>query len=119
MAAGAGVPTDEGDVVGTTVGCGVPAGFGVPVLDGELVGVIRDFGRGVVAGRAVECPGRGEAAGCAGVEGATPVVADVGPTSTQATRATRKTALTTQVEVRTRRISRSRPDLRFPGRSAG
>jgi hypothetical protein len=66
---GAGVTTEEGDVVGTTVGCGVLAGCGVLVLGAGLVGG--------VAGRDVEGTALGEAAdeaadeavGCAGVGG--------------------------------------------------
>jgi hypothetical protein len=58
---GAAVTTEDGDVVGTTVGCGVLG------LDAGLVGVIRAVGRGVVADRDVEGAALGEAVGCAGV----------------------------------------------------
>jgi hypothetical protein len=61
VADGAGVTTEEGDVVGTTVGCGVLG------LDAGLAGVIRAVGLGVVAGRDVEGTALGEAVGCAGV----------------------------------------------------
>ena len=61
MADGAGVTTEEGDVVGTTVGCGVV------VLDAGLAGVIRVVGRAVVADRDVEGTALGGAVGCAGV----------------------------------------------------
>ena len=60
VADGAAVTTEEGDVVGTTVGCGVLG------LDAAPVGVIRAVGRGVVAGRDVEGTALGEAVGCAG-----------------------------------------------------
>jgi len=48
---------EEGDVVGTAVGCGVP------VLDARLVDVIRAVGPGVIADREMEGTGLGEAAG--------------------------------------------------------
>ena len=71
--AGAGVTAEDGDVVGTTVGCGVVR------LGAGLVGVIRAVGLGVVAGRDTGGTGLGEVAGCAGV-GET-VAADSGLTS--------------------------------------
>ncbi len=58
MADGAGVTTEEGDVVGTTVGRGVLAGCGVLVVGAGLVGG--------VAGRDVEGTTLGAALGCAG-----------------------------------------------------
>jgi hypothetical protein len=58
VADGAGV-TEEGDVVGTTVGCGVL------VLDAGLAGVLRAVGFGLAAGGDVEGT-LGEAVGCAG-----------------------------------------------------
>ena len=71
MTNGEGVPAEEGDAVGTTVGGGVPARCVVLVLGAGLVGVTRAVGPGVVDGRAVD--GRGvdgtavyEPAGCAG-----------------------------------------------------
>jgi hypothetical protein len=57
---GAGVTTGDGDVVGTTVGCGVV------VLGAGLVGVIRAVGLGVVAGRDVGGTALGEVEGCVG-----------------------------------------------------
>jgi hypothetical protein len=72
VANGEGVPAEEGDAVGTTVGGGVPARCVVLVLGAGLVGVTRAVGPGVVDGRGVV--GRGvegtavdEPAGCAGV----------------------------------------------------
>lgn len=117
VADGAGVATEEDDVVGTTVGCGDLVRSGVLVLGAGLDGVIRAVGLGVVAGRDVEGAALGDAAGWAGA-GET-VAAGVGLNSTYVTKVTRKTAIRTQVEVRTRRISRSRPVLRFPEWSAG
>ncbi len=76
MANGEGVPAEEGDAVGTTVGGGVPARCVVLVSGAGLVGVTRAAGPGVVDGRAVDgrgVVGRGveaavdEPAGCAGV----------------------------------------------------
>ena len=116
MADGAGATTEEGDVAGTTVGCGVlagccvVAGCGVLALGAGLVGVAAD--------RDVEDAAPGEAVDCAGAAGEA-VAACEGLNSPQVTRATRKTAVRIQVEVRTRRISRSRPVRRFPERSAG
>jgi hypothetical protein len=60
-AEGDGDATEEGGVVGTTVGCGVL------VLGAGLAGVIRAVGLGVIAGRDVEGTALGEAVGCAGV----------------------------------------------------
>jgi hypothetical protein len=60
VAYGAGVTTEEGDVAGTEVGCGVL------VLDAGLAGVTRAVGRGVAAGRDVEGTALGGAVGCAG-----------------------------------------------------
>jgi len=57
VADGDGSTDEEGDAVGTAVGCGVP------VLDAGLVDVIRAVGPGVVADREVEATGLGEAAG--------------------------------------------------------
>jgi hypothetical protein len=57
VAEGDGSTDDEGDAVGTAVGCGVL------VLDAGLVDVIRGVGPGVVADREVEATGLGEAAG--------------------------------------------------------
>jgi len=57
VAEGDGGTDEEGDVVGTAVGCGVL------VLDAGLVDVIRGVGPGVVADREVEGTGPGEAAG--------------------------------------------------------
>jgi hypothetical protein len=67
---GAGVPAEEGEGVGTTVGCGVL------VVDGLLVGVTRAVGLGVVArcdvgtavGEAARCPrARESVAACCGL----------------------------------------------------
>ncbi len=57
VADGDGSTDEEGDGVGTAVGCGVL------VLDAGLVDVIRAVGPGVAADRAVEGTGPGEAAG--------------------------------------------------------
>ncbi|HEX9517445.1 MAG TPA: hypothetical protein VF940_14870 [Streptosporangiaceae bacterium] len=57
MADGDGSADEEGDGVGTAVGCGVL------VLDAGLADVIRAAGPGVAADRAVEGTGPGEAAG--------------------------------------------------------
>ena len=57
MADGDGITDEEGDGVGTAVGCGVL------VLDGGLVDVIRAVGPGVAADREVEGTGPREAAG--------------------------------------------------------
>ena len=57
MADGDGSTDEEGDGVGTAVGCGVL------ILDAGLVDVIRAAGPGVAADRAVEGTGPGEAAG--------------------------------------------------------
>jgi hypothetical protein len=72
VANGEGVPAEEGDAVGTTVGGGVPARCVVLVVGAGLAGVTRAVGPGVVDGRAAD--GRGvagtaveEPAGCAGV----------------------------------------------------
>ncbi|HEX9540410.1 MAG TPA: hypothetical protein VGA04_19795 [Streptosporangiaceae bacterium] len=83
MAEGVGVTAEEGDVVGTPVGCGVPAG------DTELAGVVcevglgvaRTVGPGVTAGADVAGTGPVEVEGC--TVGVTPTVAgDGGLTST-------------------------------------
>ena len=83
-------------------------------LGAGLVDVPRAVGLGVVAGWDVAGTAVGEPAGCAGETAALG-----GLRYSQAARAIRKTAVRTQVEVRTRRISRSRPVLRFPEWSAG
>jgi len=57
VADGDGSTDEEGDGVGTAVGCGVL------VLDAGLVDVIRGVGPGVAADREVEATGPGEAAG--------------------------------------------------------
>ena len=57
MADGDGSTDEEGDGVGTAVGCGAL------VLDAGLVDVIRAVGPGVAADREVEGTGPGEAAG--------------------------------------------------------
>jgi hypothetical protein len=59
VADGAGVTTEEGDVAGTTVGCGVVAGCGVLVLGAGLVGVAvdRDVEDTAPPGEAVDCAG--------------------------------------------------------------
>ena len=85
-------------------------------LGAGLVDVTRAVGLDVVADWDVEGTAVGEPAGCAGA-GETAALG--GLRYTQAARAIRKTAVRTQVEVRTRRISRSRPVLRFPEWSAG
>lgn len=74
VADGAGVTTEEGDVAGTTPGCGVL------VLGAGLADVIRAVGLGVVADRDVAGTALGEAVGWAGV-GET-VAAGCGLTST-------------------------------------
>jgi len=67
VADGAGATTEEGDVAGTTVGCGVlagccvVAGCGVLALGAGLVGVAAD--------RDVEDAAPGEAVDCAGAAG--------------------------------------------------
>jgi len=71
---GEGVPAEEGDAVGTTVGGGVPARCVVLVAGAGLVGVTRAVGPGVVDGRAavgrgVEGTAVDEPAGCAGAWG--------------------------------------------------
>ena len=76
MAEGVGVACEEGDAVGTPVGCGVRVGWGVrvgrgvrvecgvPVGDTERVGVADEVGDGlVVAGDRVGT-GPGEVEGC-------------------------------------------------------
>ena len=118
---GEGVRAEEGDAVGTTAGGGVPATCVVLVVGAGLVGVTRAVGPGVVDGRAavgrgVEGTAVDEPAGCAGAWGP---AAPGGLKYTQAARAIRKTAVRTQVEVRTRRIIRSQPALRFLAQSAG
>ena len=66
MADGAGVATEEGDAVGTTVGCGVLARCVGLLLGAGLADVTRAVGPGVVAGWDVEGTAVGEPAVCAG-----------------------------------------------------
>ncbi|MGO9782742.1 MAG: hypothetical protein ACLPKE_23320 [Streptosporangiaceae bacterium] len=66
MADGAGVPTEAGDAVGTTVGCGVWASRVVLLSGAGLVDVTRAVDAGVVAGWDVEGTAVDEPAGCAG-----------------------------------------------------
>ena len=75
---GAGVPTGEGDAVGTTVGCGVLARFvvlgaGLVVLGAGLVDVTRAVGLGVAVAGDVEGTTVDEPAGRVAEE---PVVPD-------------------------------------------
>jgi hypothetical protein len=77
VADGAGVATEEGDVVGVTVGCGVL------VLDAGLVGVVRVAGAGDArsAGPGVFADRDGEGtvlAGTVGGAGVRSVVSDTG-----------------------------------------
>jgi hypothetical protein len=96
------------------VECGVVVGCGVLVV----VGAARvGFAVGVGVGAYVVGVTVGETPVPAGDE-----LAGMGLTSSQAAKLTTKIAMRTQVEVRSRRISRSRPvrsALRFPPRSAG
>ncbi len=66
VADGAGVPTEAGDAVGTTVGCGVWASCVVLLLGAGLVDVTRAVGISVVADWDVEGTAVDEPAGCAG-----------------------------------------------------
>jgi hypothetical protein len=66
VADGAGVAAEEGDAVGTTVGCGVLARCVGLLLGAGLVDVTRTVGLGVVVGWDVEGTAVDEPAGCAG-----------------------------------------------------
>jgi hypothetical protein len=106
VADGSDVTAGEGDAVGVTVGPGVLVP-GTGLVSGiELAGVICAAGIGVAG--AADRAGADAAAG-----------AGCGLTNNQAASAIRKIAVTIQVVVRTRRISRSRRARWFPGRPGG
>jgi hypothetical protein len=63
---GAGVASEEGDAVGTTVGCGVSARCVGLLLGAGLVDVTRVVGLDVVAGWELDGTAVGEPTGCAG-----------------------------------------------------
>ena len=111
MGSGAGVAVGDGDV-GVTVGCGVAVWCGDAVRCGD--GVADGLGECWCAVRR-GCVGVGDGCGAGEevccVPGLSPVVlalGDGGETQAYSTSVPRKMAMSTQVEVRSRPISRSR-----------
>ena len=109
MADGLGVTTAEGD--------GATLGRGVLLFGAGLTGVIDAAGVGATAvrdGEGADLDGAADRAGTGTTAGS-----GCGLTTKYAASAARKIAVTTQVVVRTRPISRSRQALPSPARSAG
>lgn len=116
MAEGTGVTYGEGEFEETGVER-LPAG------DAELAGLMLAAGFGVasfaIAGFGMARDGAGEAEDGVRTGVVVTVAVGDGPSKRRAASATRKTVVTIQVEVRTRRIRRSRPALTSPDRPTG